>query len=339
LLLALCLSSWPGHAASGAESAAVVEVVDGDTIRVRMRGEAATVRLIGIDTPERGHPSKPKEFIADEAADALSALCLGKSVRLEKDLEETDKYGRLLRYVFSADGGILFNRELLLKGVARVYRRFPFSRRPEFEEAERLARREGIGLWHDRGLDELRWARSHGREPVTVWLLGGEEYGIEHGGMGKAGMRAEALQPEIARLIRMKAGMSGSEFVAEALKAGYGPLEGGSTPEAVKLPDAASPPAGIVPWERARDHLGREVTVEGTVVRSRRSGKTVFLNFHDNWKRYPTVVLFTGRVAGLPDEPETAYRGRKIRVRGTVKLYKERPEIVVVSGDDIRIVP
>jgi DNA/RNA endonuclease YhcR with UshA esterase domain len=99
-------------------------------------------------------------------------------------------------------------------------------------------------------------------------------------------------------------------------------------------------PAGdVVAWENARDYIGRRITVEGTVVRAKRSGKAVFLNFHDNWKRYLTVVLFTGRPAGVAGDPASHYTGRRIRVRGTVKRYKGRLEIAVESAADIRVVP
>ena len=121
--------------AAAAETGIVDEVVDGDTLRVRMEGsaEAVTVRLIGIDAPERTHPSLGKEFFSDEAASHLASLCRGKTVRMEKDAEESDKYDRLLRYIFlpSPDGRLL-NEEMLGAGMARASTRFPFSRKSEF---------------------------------------------------------------------------------------------------------------------------------------------------------------------------------------------------------------
>ncbi|HWS14936.1 MAG TPA: hypothetical protein VN450_01975, partial [Candidatus Methylomirabilis sp.] len=56
IILLLGLLAAPAH---GVETGVVVEVVDGDTLRVRMSGsaEAVAVRLIGIDAPERSHPS------------------------------------------------------------------------------------------------------------------------------------------------------------------------------------------------------------------------------------------------------------------------------------------
>ncbi len=337
-ILAALMLGCTRLSAAAYETAAVLEVVDGDTIRVRTGGTVATVRMIGIDTPERGHPSRPKEFIADEAAEALSAMCAGKTVRLEKDREDSDKYGRILRYVYSADGRLLFNRELVRKGVARVYRRFPFSRRAEFDAAETLARKEGIGLWRNGGLDELRWVRLHRHEAVTVWQLGGGEYGIEHGTVGKAGIAPADLEREIAKIVRIRNELSDAEFISEARSAGYAPI-GGENLAAARPNSKPAPENGVVSWDHAHEFLGQSITVEGTIIRAKRSRKTVFLNFHSNWKRYVTIVLFSGKVPGLPASPESFYLDRKVRVRGTVKLYKDRPEIVLEAAGDIRIVP
>jgi endonuclease YncB( thermonuclease family) len=329
----------------------VTEVIDGDTIRVRAGGEVKTVRLVGIDAPERGHPRKPREFLADEAAAALASLCGGKDVRLERDLEDADRHGRLLRYAFTADGGTLLNRELVRRGMARVYRRFPFSRLAEFEEAESQARREGAGLWSGLGLDELKWVRNEGREPVEVWPVGGGAFGIAHGGVGKSGIGAKDLGAEIGKLAGLRNTLSPGEYAAAAALEGYGPVvargplpPAGAPPSSreAEPPRAARPPEAdpdFVPWDRAGERVGRRVAVEGAVVRAKRSRKAVFLNFHPNWERYLTIVLLPGRLPGLPASPEKALLGRRIRVRGTVRLYKDRPEIVVESPSDLAILP
>ena len=69
-------------------------IVDGDTIDVEIGGATYRVRYIGIDTPERG------DCYFDEAKDKNAELVLGQYVRLVKDVSETDRYGRLLRYVY-----------------------------------------------------------------------------------------------------------------------------------------------------------------------------------------------------------------------------------------------
>jgi len=75
----------------------VIVVIDGDTIDVEIDGEVHRNRYIGVNTPERN------EDCYDEASEANSLMIEGKSVRLVKDKSETDRYGRLLRYVYAGD--------------------------------------------------------------------------------------------------------------------------------------------------------------------------------------------------------------------------------------------
>lgn len=118
------------------EQARVVEVIDGDTIVVD-RGEGAeTVRYIGIDTPEREDP--PELY---EAADrANRALVEGRTVVLERDVSEVDRFGRLLRYVWldEPDGWVMVNLELVRSGVAEIVVFRPDVRHLDlFRDAER----------------------------------------------------------------------------------------------------------------------------------------------------------------------------------------------------------
>lgn len=82
------------------EVATVERVVDGDTIEVKIDGEKFKVRLIGVDTPETKHPRKPIEPYGKEASEYTKKKLEGKKVYLEKDVSDTDRYGRLLRYVW-----------------------------------------------------------------------------------------------------------------------------------------------------------------------------------------------------------------------------------------------
>ena len=84
--------------------ASVIRVIDGDTIEVAIDDRTFTVRYIGVDTPETVHPEKPVEWMGPEASAVNKELVEGKTVYLEKDVSETDKYDRLLRYIFLADG-------------------------------------------------------------------------------------------------------------------------------------------------------------------------------------------------------------------------------------------
>jgi micrococcal nuclease len=128
---------------------AVVErVVDGDTIDVDIDGHEERVRLIGIDTPETKDEDAPVQCYGPEAS-ALTELLLppGTAVRLERDVEARDDYGRLLAYVHRADG-LFVNLELARQGAATV-----LSIRPNTAYAEVIARavdearRAGRGLW------------------------------------------------------------------------------------------------------------------------------------------------------------------------------------------------
>lgn len=127
--------------------ALVVEVVDGDTIKVELDGLIYTVRYIGIDCPETRDPNRPVEWMGPEAAEANRRLVDGQIVYLEKDVSETDRYGRLLRYVFLANG-VFVNAELVRQGYAQVSTYPPDVRYQSlFLEMQREAREAGRGLW------------------------------------------------------------------------------------------------------------------------------------------------------------------------------------------------
>ncbi len=124
-------------------AAAVVRIVDGDTIRVQIDGVEYPVRYIGVNTPEVGQP------YADAATALNRTLVAGQTVYLEKDVSETDRYNRLLRYVWLADG-TLVNYELVRRGYAQVAT-YPPDVKYEalYREAQRQAMAEGVGLWVD----------------------------------------------------------------------------------------------------------------------------------------------------------------------------------------------
>jgi len=124
----------------------VVQVVDGDTIKVEMGGKIYTVRYIGIDTPETVHPTRPVECYGREASRRNRELVAGKVVGLEKDVSETDRYGRLLRYVWA--DGLLVNAVLVAEGYAHAVTYPPDVKYADlFRRLERQAREEGRGLW------------------------------------------------------------------------------------------------------------------------------------------------------------------------------------------------
>ena len=127
----------------------VVEVVDGDTVKIDMNGTTETIRLIGIDTPETVHPSKPVECFGIEASNKAKELLSGKTVSLETDISqgERDKYGRLLGYIILADG-TNFNLQMIKQGYAYEYTySSAYKYQSSFKSAQQYAKENGIGLW------------------------------------------------------------------------------------------------------------------------------------------------------------------------------------------------
>lgn len=121
----------------------VVRVIDGDTIELE---NGQRIRYIGIDTPETVDPRKPVQCFGVEASKRNKELVEGKRVRLEKDISETDKYDRLLRYVYVGD--TLINLTLVQDGFAYSYTYPPDVKyQDQFIEAQRIAREQKKGLW------------------------------------------------------------------------------------------------------------------------------------------------------------------------------------------------
>ena len=115
----------------------VKRVIDGDTIEL---SSGERVRYIGIDTPERG------ECFYEQAKKENEKLVLNKQVKLVKDVSQTDKYGRLLRYVYVKD---LFVNLYLIKNGYAVLATYPpdVSHQQQFLKAQKHARIKKLGLW------------------------------------------------------------------------------------------------------------------------------------------------------------------------------------------------
>jgi micrococcal nuclease len=123
------------------DMATVTRVIDGDTIEVSINAQTHRLRYIGMDTPERGQP------FFGEATEANARLVSGQSVILVKDVSETDRYGRLLRYVYLQDGTFV-NAELVRLGYAQIATHPPDVRHQElFLQLQQEARDAGVGLW------------------------------------------------------------------------------------------------------------------------------------------------------------------------------------------------
>jgi micrococcal nuclease len=127
---------------------AVDHFVDGDTIAVDMDGHVESVRLVGIDTPETHKPDTPVQCYGPEASAYTEHLIGHSRVRLVSDALSTDRdrYDRLLRYVYLADGTFV-NERLVRQGYAFYYPYFPFSKSAAFKADEQTAMAAHKGLW------------------------------------------------------------------------------------------------------------------------------------------------------------------------------------------------
>lgn len=148
---ALSTSVTPARS-SNLVDATFVRVVDGDTIIVRLGSSDERVRLIGINTPELNKPDGPVECFATEASEQTEALldATHDQIQLERDVSETDQYGRLLRYVWlvTPHGKQLLNEELVAGGYARsITYRPDVKYQPALNRDQTDARRQRRGLW------------------------------------------------------------------------------------------------------------------------------------------------------------------------------------------------
>lgn len=122
----------------------VVRVVDGDTIEIE---GGQKVRYIGIDTPETHDPKRPVGCFGKEAAAKNKELVEGKEITMEKDVSQTDRYGRLLRFVYVDN--IFVNDYLVRQGYAHASTYPPDVKlAQQFKQAEQEARENNRGLWN-----------------------------------------------------------------------------------------------------------------------------------------------------------------------------------------------
>lgn len=145
----------------------VKRVIDGDTFELE---NGDRVRLLGIDTPEKydskkldkdseisGQDKKTIKKLGKLASDYVKKLVEGKKVRLEKEknYDDKDKYGRLLRWIYLEDGTFI-NGKIVRDGYAQVYERFPVSKLDELRAYQREARENNRGLWGNvEGLEQF----------------------------------------------------------------------------------------------------------------------------------------------------------------------------------------
>jgi predicted metalloprotease len=133
-----------------ATKAKVVEIIDGDTVRVELDGRSETVDLLGIDAPNTKDPDQPIEcFGADATIRARALLKKGRTIYLEAAGAGRDGNGHLLRYVWTtSDSKARFVNETLVRGgYAVVSESVPRLHRARLQKAQERAQSENAGLW------------------------------------------------------------------------------------------------------------------------------------------------------------------------------------------------
>lgn len=173
-VLILAAACAPGDRAARSDTEAgagvVTKVVDGDTIGVRLGSQEERVRLIGIDTPEtHGRGGLRECFGAEAAARTAALLPSGTRVRLERDVEARDRYGRLLAYVYRASDGLFVNLALAREGFATTLTYPPnVAHVDDFVAAVRSAREAERGLWRRCGGPDRRLSAGAASAPRTL---------------------------------------------------------------------------------------------------------------------------------------------------------------------------
>ena len=124
-------------------AAKVTRVIDGDTFEIE---GGKKVRMIGMDTPETVDPNRKVGCFGPEASVKTKELLTGATVEMEQDISDTDRYGRLLRYVYK--NGVFINDLLVREGYAIIATYPPDVKYVDiFHQAETEARKNNRGLW------------------------------------------------------------------------------------------------------------------------------------------------------------------------------------------------
>jgi len=93
-----------------------------------------------------------------------------------------------------------------------------------------------------------------------------------------------------------------------------------------------------ITWQEADKHYGENVTIEGRIAGTYNSGKVCFLNFDTNYKNSFTAVIFASDFHLFPANPESYYDGKKVRIKGRIKEYSGRPEIILNNLTQIEVI-
>jgi micrococcal nuclease len=147
--LSLLVSCSSGATTENEVLITIFKVVDGDTVDIEIDGHTERVRLIGVNTPETKHPTKPIECFGPEASAYLTQLLpQGTVVRIERDVEARDRYGRMLLYLYLGSNDLFINLDLVARGYGTPMSIEPNTfHRNDFVRAAAQAEAANVGLW------------------------------------------------------------------------------------------------------------------------------------------------------------------------------------------------
>jgi micrococcal nuclease len=147
--LSLLVSCSSGATTENEVLITILKVIDGDTVDIDIKGNTERVRLIGVNTPETKHPTKPIECFGPEASAYLTQLLpKGTHVRIERDIEARDRYGRMLLYLYRESDNLFINLDLVSHGYGTPMSIEPNTfHRIDFVHAAALAETTNEGLW------------------------------------------------------------------------------------------------------------------------------------------------------------------------------------------------
>jgi micrococcal nuclease len=147
--LSLLMSCSSGVTTENEVLITILKVVDGDTVDISIDGQTERVRLIGVNTPETKHPTKPIECFGPEASAYMTQLLpKGTIMRIERDTEARDRYGRMLLYLYRDSDNLFINLDLVTRGYGNPMSIEPNTfHRTDFVHAAALAEVANVGLW------------------------------------------------------------------------------------------------------------------------------------------------------------------------------------------------
>ena len=101
---------------------------------------------------------------------------------------------------------------------------------------------------------------------------------------------------------------------------------------------SSSIPEKPISWKYAHQYVGRYITVEGQINQTFDTGEISFLNFHPDYKKYISGVIFKSHYYAFPANPARFYKGKNIQISGTVTIYRGSPQIILNNKNQIKII-